>query len=257
MLRGAAKITEIETFLNQVINEKRMVEHDTQYKDNHKELNSLVKLKRTLMKKLSDMKHAKKTQITGLQNANTSGGFLEKFVNKDYTISETELNKLVNDKHTLMKRLFETKEKLYNQNTRITKEKQNNENLRNVLEVNINNSSKNIKEKQDALKSDIMSQNKLFQIKENEYRKKQYFIYICKHITAFSILSLLILLFMKTDHVSSATARNLILSLFVILIVVIILNHLYYIRRNAVYFHRYNWRNRDTLPGADELSCSV
>ena len=183
MLRGSAKITQIETFLNQVINEKYMIEHDNQYEDKGRELNGLVKLKRSLMEKLFNMKNKGSSQITGLYDNKSSGKFLEKYVNNDYVISKTELDdmaaekiKLVDEKNKLMKKLFNANEKIYNQNTRITQETHNSETLRNVLEVNINSAAKNIKQKKDALNNDIMSQNKLFQIKENEYRKKQYYI---------------------------------------------------------------------------------
>ena len=57
MLRGTAKITQIETFLNQVINEKSMLQHDNTYADKSEELNGLVKLKRHLMKKLFNTKN--------------------------------------------------------------------------------------------------------------------------------------------------------------------------------------------------------
>jgi hypothetical protein len=156
-----------------------------------------------------------------------------------------------------MKKLFNANEKIYNQNTRITQETHNSETLRNVLEVNINSTGKNIKQKKDALNNDIMSQNKLFQIKENEYRKKQYYIYICKHITSFSILSLLTGLFMKTGYIASSTALTLIIIYFILLSIVLGINHLYYSSRNAIYFHRYNWRNKKAEPTPNVSSCEA
>jgi len=256
MLRGNAKITQIETFLNQVINEKYMIEHDNNYEDKSAELHGLVKLRRTLMEKLFNLKNKKTTQLTGL-TTKTSGKFLEQFVNNDYTISEDEMTNMVDEKHTLMKRLFDAKEKIYYQNTKITAEQTNNKDMRDILEVNINNSSVNLKQKQDAAENDIMSQNKAFQIKENQYRQKNYYIYICKHITSFSILSLLTLLFMKTDHVSLSTTRNLIIAYFIVLIIVLFMNHVYFIRRNAIYFHRYNWRNTKSQPEPVVPKCTV
>ena len=264
MLRGSAKITQIETFLNQVINEKYMIEHDNQYEDKGRELNGLVKLKRSLMGKLFNMKNKGSSQITGLYDNKSGGKFLEKYVNNDYVISKTDLDdmtaekiKLVDEKNKLMKKLFNANEKIYNQNTRITQETHNSETLRNVLEVNINSAAKNIQQKKDALNNDIMSQNKLFQIKENEYRKKQYYIYICKHITSFSILSLLTGLFMKTGYIASSTALTLIIIYFILLLIVLGINHLYYSSRNAIYFHRYNWRNKQAEPTPNVSSCEA
>ena len=244
MLRGTAKITQIETFLNQVINEKSMLQHDNTYADKSEELNGLVKLKRHLMKKLFNTKNKQTLQKNKLTKGKLVSSSLEKFVNTDYTISETDLNEMVEEKHKLMKKLFNAKEKNYYQNTHFTKEKISSAHIRNTLEVNVNSNTNSTQEKIDAIKNDLMSQNKLFQIKENEYRKKKYYIFIWKHITSFSILSLLTLLFMKTGHVSVKNTYSLITIYFIVLLMLLTINHLYFNRRNNIYFHKYNWANK-------------
>ena len=116
--------------------------------------------------------------------------------------------------------------------------------LRRAFAHNVSNNAKNTQKKQDDLKNDLMSQTKLIQIKENEFRKKKYYIFIWKHITAFSILSLLTGLFMKNDLIAPSTASFLITIYFIVLIAVLLINYVYFNKRNALYFHKYNWANK-------------
>ena len=64
--------------------------------------------------------------------------------------------------------------------------------------------------------------------------KKKYYIFIWKHITAFSILSLLTMLFFKTNHISRRTAFTIIAFLFICLLIVLVVNHYIFKKRNVI-----------------------
>ena len=173
-------------------------------------------------------------------------------VNTDYTVSEEQMNDIVGEKHELMKKIFDANEKNYMDHTRLIRDTLNSRVLRDISESNINNMEKHVKKKRNDLKNDLMSQGKLFQIKENEYRKKQYYIFIWKHVTSFSIISLLTALFLKTNHISSSNATVLFVIYFIVLLLVLVINHIYFNRRNTIYFNKYNWKNtkapKDAIP---------
>ena len=253
MLRGSPKITQIETFLNQVINEKFMLQQDSKNGENKKALDDLRDLKRNLMNDLFTSKEKSKSQLKKLSDNDVCTNFFEKFVTNTYTLSEDQMNNLVKEKQELMKRLFEAKEKNYFLSTEFTEQKIKNMDMRKACRSSMNRTSEQNKKTKENVSNNIMSQNKVFQINENEYRKKKYYIFIWKHITAFSILSLLTLLFMKTEYISSRTAFSLITMYLIFLLIILVINYYYFNRRNFIYFHRFNWKN--LTPKVAEQQC--
>lgn len=157
---------------------------------------------------------------------------------------ESGLKNLVKTRRDLMAQLFEAKGKIYKRDTQLNIAKEDNEILINVLESNLESQHSLQNEKTKRITNDIMTQNKQLQITENEFRKKNYYIFIWKHITAFSILSLLTTLFLKTNHISSMTAYTTIVILFVCLLIVLVINHYIFKKRNVIYFNKYNWKSK-------------
>ena len=160
---------------------------------------------------------------------------------------ESSLKSLVKTRRDLMAQLFNAKENAYKKTTALNIAKRDNEILRNVLNTNMDNKNTSQTNQMNKIGNDIMTQNKQFQIAENEFRKKKYYIFIWKHITAFSVLSLLTLLFLKTNHISTKVAYTIISVLFIFLLLILVINYYIFKKRNVIYFNKYNWRTKTDI----------
>mgnify|MGYP006145720749 CR=1 FL=1 len=181
-------------------------------------------------------------QIEGLLSQTINEHFMLKHDDQMLAVPENEMKDLVNVRRELMQLLFDAKEERYNKNSELMESQKTNEILNNLLDKQtvrrdgLNNTA------HSKINDDIMSENKVFQIRENDYRKKNYYIFIWKHITAYSILSLLTGLFVKTGHMTKRTGIVLCLMFIIGLVLVLGINYYVFTKRNYIYFNKYNWK---------------
>ena len=130
------------------------------------------------------------------------------------------------------------KEKHYNLSTGLIEAQETNKLLSNILEKNQIKEFKHNQAHQRILKSDLNLASKRIHIKENNHRKKLYYIFLLKHIFSYSLLSLLLTMFMRNGIISKTTAIYCVIILTVILFIVLILNYYHNRLRNVNYFYK-------------------
>tara|TARA_B110000967_G_C18810533_1_gene523328 strand:- start:281 stop:901 length:621 start_codon:yes stop_codon:yes gene_type:complete len=185
---------------------------------------------------------SKLTKIEALLNQTINEHFMLKHNDKTLAVPESDLNDLVNVRRELMELLFDAKKEQYDKNSELIYSRKNNEILNNLLEKQNSLQADMNHGVKDKINSDLMSENKVFQIRENDYRKKNYYIFIWKHITAYSILSLLTGLFVKTGHMNKKTGIILCIVWIIGLLFVLTINYYVFTKRNYIYFNKYNWK---------------
>ena len=161
-------------------------------------------------------------------------------------------DKLLSHNIDLANKARDSKEKHYNLSTQLIESQKTNKLLSNILEKNQIKEFKHNKAHKRILKSDLNLASKRIQIKENNHRKKLYYIFLLKHIFSYSLLSLLLTMFMRNGVISKTTAIYCVIILTVILFIVLILNYYHNRLRNVNYFYK-----RDFLPPKKDVAAPV
>ena len=150
---------------------------------------------------------------------------------------------LLNRRKKLMSKVFDTNEEKYNMNTGRMERRHLVNAPTDLLLNNQRNETKQLKRKIDLLSKDLSTSAKITQMTTNEVRKQDYFMFILKYLSIFSLLLILIRLLVKTDAISSRIGYSIMTIVVIVLILVIGLNMFYNKNRNQVYFNKRDWRS--------------
>ena len=150
-------------------------------------------------------------------------------------------DKLLSHNFDLANKTRKSKEKHYNLSTELIESQQTNKLLSNILEKNQIKELKHNKAHKRALKNDLNLASKRIKIKENDNRKRLYYIFLLKHIFSYSLLSLLLTMFMRNGVISKTTATYSIIILTIGLFIVLLLNYYFNRLRNVNYFYKHDF----------------
>tara|TARA_B110000211_G_scaffold226586_1_gene280330 strand:- start:2004 stop:3647 length:1644 start_codon:yes stop_codon:yes gene_type:complete len=151
------------------------------------------------------------------------------------------LVKLLNRKRNLMAKVFDESENKYNMNTDRIDRRHLINSPANILLQNQQNELNENKRKINTLTKDLSTASQNTQMTNNEFKKRDYFIFILKYISVFILLLLLTGLFIKIGTVPATFGYGLMTIITLVLIVVLILNMYYNKNRNQMYFNKRDW----------------
>jgi len=151
------------------------------------------------------------------------------------------LVKLLNRKKKLMGQLFDSAEKKYTVNTDRIDRRHLVEAPTNILLNNQENELKQNKRKIDNLSKDLSTSAKRTQVNNNEFRKRDYFLFLLKYVGVFILLSLLTGLLIKNGSVSLKIGYTVITILTLVLVTILVLNMYFNRNRNRLYFNKRDW----------------
>ena len=117
--------------------------------------------------------------------------------------------------------------------------------------------SKNKKNK-ETINHELSSSNKKLQVSDNKYKNKTFLVFILKGVFIFIvILSVIVLLISKAVIPSSLGYISLVL-ICIGLLIFILFNYIKHSNRNAIYFHKTNFKLEKGVPSPteDDADCS-
>ena len=151
------------------------------------------------------------------------------------------LLKLLDRKKKLMAALFDAGENRYNMNTERLNRTQVVSVPTDILLDNQEGELKQNNRKIDNLTKDLSTSAKSVQINNNEYRKRDYFMFILKYVGIFFLLMLLTALLIKNETIPKNVGYMVVVLLTLGLTMVIGINVYVNKNRNSVYFNKRDW----------------
>jgi len=166
------------------------------------------------------------------------------------------LIKLLEQKKKIMEEIIYYKDYKYKLGTKLINEKINARSPYIMFKKNQNKEiNKNI-EKTDKIKIDLSSLGRDIQIKDNVFRKRNYYIFLLKMTMITIILFVIIKLSGMFNYLSSFMVKTLYILLSISVIILFIVNYLTNFRRNANYFNKMDWNlNEEILSNKKAKKC--
>ena len=191
-------------------------------------------------------------------------------LSKGMTASEfndMEANKLINQKIQRLieekKRVMQELERDYNRHTHVLDDKEVTIDRSKLL---IRNQDKELKANEDklgSLKTDILTLRRQVEIGENEYRKKQYYLFFLKNIFSFLCLGIIVSLLVKSGKIPANIGMIAQITLGSIMALIFLYNMSRNSRSNANTMFRQDWAQptqedivepEEEVPGEDVVS---
>ena len=158
------------------------------------------------------------------------------------------ITRLLNRSHERATDLFDEVEKKYNLNTARMNTRFMTSSPTHILYLNQKVEFDQNKDKLDRLKRDASTIHKDIQIKQNESRKRSYYLFILKIVFICTLFLLLIGLLMKNGNITKVLGGGLIGVVLLVLFVILFVNFYINSNRNRIFFNKRDWNSKIHTP---------
>jgi len=108
----------------------------------------------------------------------------------------------------------------------------------------------------DKIKTDLSSLGRDIQIKDNVFRKRNYYVFLLKMTMIAILIFVIIKLLGMFNYLSPSTVTILYILLTISVIILLIINYVINSRRNANYFNKMDWRvNEEIISNKKDPKC--
>lgn len=166
------------------------------------------------------------------------------------------LVKLLEKKKKIMEDIIYYKDYKYKLNTKLLDEKLNAREPYIMFKKNQNKEITKNKAITDKIKTDLSSLGRDIQIKDNVFRKRNYYVFLLKMTMIAILIFVIIKLLGMFNYLSPSTVTILYILLTISVIILLIINYVINSRRNANYFNKMDWRvNEEIISNKKDPKC--
>ena len=166
------------------------------------------------------------------------------------------LVKLLEKKKKIMEDIIYYKDYKYKLNTKLLDEKLNAREPYIMFKKNQNKEITKNKAITDKIKTDLSSLGRDIQIKDNVFRKRNYYVFLLKMTMIAILIFVIIKLLGMFNYLSPSAVKILYIFLTISVIILLIINYVINSRRNANYFNKMDWHvNEEIISNKKDPKC--